>query len=75
MPATLELPKKETPVNLSHFAPATDEIIAYCPKCKTFETLWFAGDRLLQTRKFSQDDIQVYHDCGIRVPCRLYRSL
>jgi len=49
----------------------TDEIIVICPKCKTFETLWFRGDVLMQTRKFSQEGARVYHDCGSDEPCRL----
>lgn len=51
---------------------ATHELIAFCPKCKTLETLWFTGDVLLQTRKFSQKDTRVYHDCGSSEPCRLF---
>jgi hypothetical protein len=50
---------------------STDELLAFCPKCKTFETLWFTGNELMQTRKFSQKDAQVYHDCGSNEPCRL----
>lgn len=49
----------------------TDELVAFCPKCKAFETLWFTGDMLVQTRKFSQDGSRVYHDCGSEEPCRL----
>ena len=48
-----------------------DERVAYCPNCKTYETLWFQGDRLSQTQKFSQWDGKVYHDCGSNEPCRL----
>lgn len=50
---------------------STDEMIAICPKCKTLETLFFIADRLVQTRKFSQEDALVYHDCGSSEPCRL----
>jgi hypothetical protein len=53
----------------------TQELIAFCPKCKAFETLWFTGDGLIQTRKFNQEDTRVYHDCGSNEPCRLYRIL
>jgi len=53
----------------------TSELIAFCPKCKAFETLWFTGDGLIQTRKFSQEDVRIYHDCGSNEPCRLYRIL
>ena len=48
-----------------------DERVAFCPNCKTYETLWFQGDRLMQTRKFSQSDTKIYHDCGSNEPCRL----
>ncbi len=50
---------------------ANEEIVVFCPKCKTMETLWFAVDKLVQTRKFSQEDTLVYHDCGSSEPCRL----
>lgn len=48
-----------------------DEVVAFCPECKAFETLWFTGDVLVQTRKFTQDGARVYHDCGSEEPCRL----
>jgi phage FluMu protein Com len=50
------------------------ELVAFCPKCKTLETLWFTNDYLMQTRKFGQRREEVYHDCGAKEPCRLYRS-
>ena len=50
----------------------TDELVAFCPKCKTFETLWLTGGVLVQTRKFSQEGMRVYHDCGSNEPCRLF---
>jgi len=49
------------------------EVIAFCPSCKALETLWLTDDRLIQSRKFSQDGGQIYHDCGSCEPCRLYR--
>jgi hypothetical protein len=49
------------------------EVMALCPVCKAFQTLWFTGSRLTQTRKFSQFGERVYHDCGSNKPCRLYR--
>jgi hypothetical protein len=52
--------------------PATDEILAFCPKCKTFETLWFVGGELVHTQKFNQDGTQIYHNCGSEEPCRLF---
>ena len=54
--------------------PGTEELIAFCPKCKTLETLWFTGGTLMQTRKFAQKDSRVYHDCGSNEPCRLLPS-
>ena len=51
-----------------------DEVVAFCPGCKAFETLWFAGDVLVPTRKFSQRGWGVFHDCGSRDPCRLLRG-
>ena len=51
----------------------SDEVMALCPLCKTFETLWFTGSRLVQTRKFIQYGNKVYHDCGSDAPCSLYR--
>jgi len=51
--------------------PATDEILAFCPKCKTFETLWFVEGVLVRTQKFNQDGAQIYHNCGSEEPCRL----
>ena len=48
-----------------------EELVAVCPKCKAFETLWFSGDRLISTRKFHQSGTHVYHGCGSDEPCRL----
>lgn len=53
---------------------STDEVVAFCPKCTTLETLWFTGDVLVQTQKFSQKDARVYHDCGSNEPCHLFPS-
>ena len=49
-----------------------DEVIVVCPKCKTLETIWFAADFLVPTRKFRQNGKQVYHDCGSIEPCTFY---
>lgn len=50
--------------------------VAMCPACKTFETLWFVGSRLVPARKFAQgNDGHVYHDCGTKEPCRLLPGL
>ncbi len=50
----------------------TNEVLAYCPKCKTFETLCFTGGVMVPTRKFYQNSNQVYHDCSSEEPCRLF---
>ncbi len=51
------------------------EVLAFCPMCKAFQTVWFTDGRLTETRKFSQYGDDVYHDCGSHKPCRLYRSV
>ena len=48
------------------------EVMAFCPVCKAFQTLWLADGKLLQTRKFTQLGDQIYHDCCVSRPCRLY---
>lgn len=48
------------------------EVMAFCPVCKAFQTLWFTEGKLVPTRKFVQYDDKVYHDCGANEPCRLY---
>ena len=50
-----------------------DEVVVYCPGCKTLETLTFSRDRLATNRKFSQSNSHIYHNCGSAEPCRLYR--
>ena len=52
----------------------TEEIITFCPGCKAFQTLWLHHGRLVLTRKYTQKNNQVYHDCGASRPCRLYRT-
>ena len=54
--------------------PDIRELVAFCPGCKTLETLWFSNGWLMQTRKFTQQGEQVFHDCGTQEPCRLYRT-
>ncbi len=51
------------------------EAVAFCPRCKAFQTVWFSGDKLLPTRKFVQEGNLIYHDCGSSQPCRLYLTL
>ena len=49
----------------------SEEMVAFCPECKAFETLWFSGDEMVHTRKYVQIGQRVYHDCGSRKPCQL----
>jgi len=52
---------------------AERELVVFCPKCKTLETLWFTNGWLMPARKFNQMNGELYHDCGSQEPCRLYR--
>jgi phage FluMu protein Com len=51
------------------------EIVVLCPHCKALQTLQITGGQLTPTRKFTQDERHIYHDCGSRFPCRLYLNL
>jgi len=52
-----------------------DEVVTFCPGCKTLETLYLSSGQLTPTQKFSQNDGHIYHDCGSITPCQLlYRS-
>ena len=72
------LMKRENPTianNAKAIMPSkSDEAVAFCPRCKTLETLYFLRGHLIPTRKFSQNDGHIYHDCGSYTPCRLYRT-
>jgi hypothetical protein len=48
------------------------EVMAFCPACKAFQTVWLRGDRLMSTRRFTQQGDQIYHSCGSEQPCLLY---
>ncbi len=73
--ALAERPKSEiSKRTVAHASTGVHELIVCCPKCKTMETLLFANDWLMQTRKFTQNGDAVYHDCGSVEPCRLYRG-
>jgi len=50
----------------------TEEVIAFCPRCKALQTVWLSGNTMMQTQKFSQVGNQIYHNCGSSQPCRLY---
>ena len=53
--------------------PDVNELVVFCPGCKTLVTLWFNNSGLMPSRKFIQQGEQVFHDCGTPEPCRLYR--
>lgn len=57
---------------VDHFGPGTQDVLVQCPKCKAVETLQFVGDTLTPSRKYSQREGQVYHDCGSQQPCRVH---
>lgn len=52
--------------------PRPREVIVQCPGCLTFETLWICGKKMDPSRKFYQDSKGIYHDCGCRLPCRIF---
>jgi hypothetical protein len=70
--------KSETPSVTSDvgafISSKTDEVVAFCPGCKTLETLYLSSGQLTPNRKFSQNDGHIYHVCGSIKPCQLYRS-
>ena len=46
--------------------------VASCPKCLTFETLWFNGVHLQDTSRFKQDSSgRIFHNCGSSKPCKI----
>jgi len=77
MPIVLTQPQVSSTVRETRpiMAAEANEFIAVCPKCGTIETVWFTEDSLLvPTRKFRQYGARLYHDCGLYVPCHLYRT-
>jgi len=56
------------------FESKIDEVMAFCPVCKAFETVYLNNDKLIQNRKFTQFGSHIYHDCGSNYPCRLYMT-
>jgi len=50
----------------------SSEVVACCPQCKAFQTVWINGGTMMPTRKFWQGGSQIFHDCGSSQPCRLY---
>jgi hypothetical protein len=72
--ASLAVKERRTS-KISMLAPGgwSGEAVAFCPGCKAFQTVWINSDKLLPTRKFTQERNEIYHDCGSNQPCRLYR--
>ncbi len=52
-----------------------DEVVAFCPACKTFETVPYSNEGLGKTRRFIQEGSRVFHLCGSTAPCRLLRKI
>jgi hypothetical protein len=50
------------------------EAMVVCPECKAIQSVWIQDGRLMPTRKFRQVDDRIFHDCGARQPCRIYRD-
>jgi hypothetical protein len=68
---------KERRVSGAREKPATAEpveVMAFCPGCKAFQTVWLSENRLMSTRRFTQEGSQVYHNCGSEQACHLYYS-
>ncbi len=57
-------------------APDSDmqEVLVVCPNCKTMETLLWSEGHFFLNRKFSETEDGLYHNCGSKHPCRVYRS-
>ena len=53
----------------------TEEITAFCPACKTMETLFLEDYHLMPTLRFSQRGNHIYHNCGSDKPCSIYGIL
>ena len=52
----------------------TQEVLVVCPNCKTMETLLYGDGHFFVNRKFTETENGVYHNCGSKQPCRVYRS-
>ena len=48
------------------------DIVAFCPTCKAMETVSITSQGVVASRKFVEKGGSVFHDCGSKVPCRLY---
>ena len=62
--------RKKRPI----IAAEANELIAFCPKCCTLETVWFTEEGLIvPTQKFSQYGTRLHHNCGADASCHIYR--
>jgi hypothetical protein len=52
-----------------------EEVMVVCPRCKAMQSVQISGKQLLPTRKFTQVGPYIYHDCGSKIPCRLYQNI
>ncbi len=52
-----------------------DEVLAFCPGCKTLETVPFSNEGIGRTRRFTQEGNRIFHLCGATEPCRLLRKI
>ena len=66
--------KEKPPVRISTQAPI-DDIVVFCPGCKAMQSVQISDKHLLPTRKFTQVGPFIYHDCGSKIPCRLYQNI
>jgi hypothetical protein len=68
--------EKQTPsyTMADRFESKINEVMAFCPACKAFETVYLNNGKLNQNHKFTQFGNHIYHDCGSNTPCRLYMT-
>jgi|WetSurMetagenome_2_1015567.scaffolds.fasta_scaffold04324_5 hypothetical protein len=50
------------------------DVVVFCPRCKTMETLSLNGEVIEPNRRFAQRSSEVYHACGSDLPCHLFSS-
>jgi hypothetical protein len=51
---------------------APEELLVFCPGCKTLEVVRFSSEGLIATRKFTQRADKVFHSCDSGAACRLH---
>jgi hypothetical protein len=66
--------KCDSKKEIRHRIATENEFMTFCPKCCALETICLLNGTLVQTKKFSQVGMQIYHDCGSAEPCYLYRT-